>query len=258
MRKRLMVLISAILFALAGCSGNPRSTGDGKVLLVAAAASLEPVVKHLAWTYQAEHPGVKINITSGSSGTLLRQAEEGAGFDLYLPAGEQEMQELIAKQLAAEETVTTFLGNKLVIVVPEGKRIVKDLSQLTESEYKHIGIAEPSTVPAGRYAKQVLDKANLWQQLQPKLVFGNNVRSALTYVATENAEAAFVYRSDALSEDKVHIGMEIDPSLHDPIRYPMAVLKNSKHPELARDFLKFIESPAAKDRFRQAGFLVGQ
>lgn len=246
MKKRLWILLSVMLAVLSGCGGKPQNAEPDKALRVATAASLEPVVKHLAWTYQAEHPGVTINIISGP----------GDGVDLYLPAGEQEMQELVAKKKVDEETITTFLGNKLVIVVPEGRRIIKGFDQLKNTEYKSIAVADPVSVPAGRYAKQVLEKANLWQELQPKMAIGNSARIALTRVAAESADAAFVYRSDAISEDKVHIALEIEDSMHDPIRYPMAVMKNSKQPDLAKDFLNFISSPAAKDRFRQAGFSV--
>lgn len=256
MRKAFLLLVGLSLTFLAGCGGKTEGSEQQKVLLVAVAASLQPVVQQVAWTYQAEHKGVKINITSGSSGTLMRQAEQGANFDLFLPAGEQEMNELSDKNVIAQDTIKTFLGNTLVIAVPEESGIIKDLKQLNNPMYKHIGIAEPETVPAGRYARQTLEKANLWQILQPKFVYGNNVRSTLTYAATANADAAFVYKSDALSEEKVHIALEIDDSMHQPIRYPMAVFKNSKNPDLALDFMKALESPAAKNKFKQAGFKV--
>lgn len=257
MKKRLAFLLSLVLALVVGC-GNQTAKAPETVMLVAVAASLEPVVKQLAWSYEAKHPGVKIQITSGSSGALARQIEQGADFDLFLSAGEKEMQDLAQKNLVAEDTVRRFLGNRLVVIVPEGRRTIKDLGELKNPEYKHIGIGEPSSVPAGRYARQVLEKTGLWLDLQPKFVFGNSVRQVLTYVTTENAEAGIVYRSDAISDSKAHIALEIDEKLHDPILYPMAVLKTGKNPGAAKDFLAFLESPAAKDKFKAHAFQVGQ
>ncbi|GAX89817.1 molybdate ABC transporter substrate-binding protein [Effusibacillus lacus] len=258
MKKQLAFLLGAALLLLVGCGGQSERQVPGKVLLVAAAASLEPVVKQLAWSYEAEHRDVKIQLTTGSSGALARQVEQGAAFDLFLSAGEKEMEDLVKENLVEEDTIKKFLANRLVVIVPEGKRTIKGLDQLKNPEYKRVAVAESASVPAGRYAKQALERAGIWQELQPKFVFGNSVRHVLTYVSSENAEAGIVYRSDAISDEKVHIALEIDDKLHDPIRYPMAVLKRSKNSDAARDFLNFLESPKAKEKFAKAAFQVMQ
>ncbi|MFC4769430.1 molybdate ABC transporter substrate-binding protein [Effusibacillus consociatus] len=256
MKKGLAFLLSFALLLMTGCGGQAEQQENKKVLLMGVASSLEPVVKRLAWNYEAEHRDVKIQITSGSSGALARQIEQGAAFDLFLSAGEKEMEELVNKNLVEQDSITKFLSNRLVVIVPEGRPIIKDLGTLKNPEFKRIGIGEPTTVPAGRYAKQALEKIGLWADLQPKFVFGNSVRNVLTHVSSENVEAGIVYRSDAVSDDKVHVALEIDEKLHDPIRYPMAVLKDSKHATEARDFLKSLESPAGKEKFAKAAFQV--
>lgn len=258
MKRKLALLLGCLLVAVTGCGGQAADKQPGKVLQLAVAASLEPTVRRLAWTYQAEHRDVKINITSGASGTLARQAQQGTSFDLFMPAGKQEMDELAKQNLVDTTTMKDFLGNRLVVIVPQGHVTFKELDKLKNPEFKKIGVGELSSVPVGRYAKQTLEKAGLWKDIEPKVVYGNSARNVLQTVSARAVDAGIVYRTDGVSDENVHIAMEIDEQMHDPVRYPMAVMKNSKYPDDAKDFLKFLESPTAKQRFMEAAFQVDQ
>jgi molybdate transport system substrate-binding protein len=110
-------------------------------------------------------------------------------------------------------------------------------------------------VPAGQYAKQALESAGLWTRLQPRLVFAENVRQALDYVARGEAEAGFVYATDAgLIPDQVRVAFEVDPAAYEPVRYPAAVVAGTRQRELARRFVEFLTGAEAATALEQRGF----
>jgi molybdate transport system substrate-binding protein len=112
-------------------------------------------------------------------------------------------------------------------------------------------------VPAGQYAREALRSAGEWDALASKLVFAENVRQALDYVARGEAEAGFVYRTDAnVLADKVRIAFEVDPATHSPIQYPVAVVAGSARRELAAKFIEFLSGPGATAALEKQGFLL--
>lgn len=243
-----------LLLSTVGCSGQTDAK-QVNTLKIACAQSLEPIVKQLVWNYESEHRDVKIQLVAGGSRELADKINREGDYDVFLSGGDKELQELQDKQ-ALQSVQTPFLANKLVVIVPEGHKLIKSLEELKKPEFKHIAISDPAKSASGRYTKEVLEKAGLWQELQPRLIMGATVRQAVNQISNDAAEAAIVYHSDVLTDDKVHLALEIKDNLHEPIRYPMAVLSSSKHADIAGDFVKSLASAKSKQRFAGNGFVV--
>ncbi|MBS0582476.1 MAG: molybdate ABC transporter substrate-binding protein, partial [Proteobacteria bacterium] len=127
------------------------------------------------------------------------------------------------------------------------------LGDLAQDAYKHIAIGNPDTVPAGRYAKQALADAKLWDALQPKFVQAQNVRQALDYVARGEAEAGFVYATDAASQaQKVKVALSVPTTT--PVRYPAAAIGSCKQKPAACEFVQFLSAPDSRATLAKYGF----
>jgi len=142
----------------------------------------------------------------------------------------------------------------MVLVVPAEKNLIGSLRGLTNGNIQRIAIGDPRSVPAGQYAEQALKKLDYWQKVQSKLVLGNNVRQVLQFVEAGNAQAGIVYATDAKTSSKVKVVQIIDPKLHEPIVYPIAVLQRSPHKAIAKSYIEFLTSSVAQHIFEKYGF----
>ncbi|SDX05526.1 molybdate transport system substrate-binding protein [Marininema mesophilum] len=251
----LLILIGCALFI-----GNiywPKGNGSPKPsveLTVLAASSMTDTVTKLASLYEKEHPEIKILPTYASSGTLQKQIEEGAPGDLLLSAGEQEMRNLIQAHLINNRLHTNLLTNQLVLIAPSTKSKIKRFDDLKRSSIQQVIIGQPKTVPAGRYAKQTLTSLKLMDHLHSKMIFAGDVRQVLASVQTGNADAGLVYLTDTLGQMNIRVIDSAPPKSHDPIRYPIGVIRNTEHPKEAKQLYKWLQSKKALQVFHQAGF----
>src|SRR6266705_2443115 len=199
-------------------------------ITVFAAASLTDSLKQIASDYEKQS-GNKIIFNFGASSTLARQIEEGAPADIFFSADEAKMDGLEKKGLILKETRKSRLSNSLVIVVAaERGAVIKSAEDLATDKVKRLALAEPKTVSEGIYAKEYLQKQNLWSAVESKVVPTENVRAALAAVEAGNAEAGIVYKTDAAISKRVKIVYEVPASDSTVISYPMAVLKEAKQP----------------------------
>jgi molybdate transport system substrate-binding protein len=252
----------AFLLLLAfGCTGgteitNKRDDGDKEGPVVAfVAASTKDAVQEIADVFAKERK-TEVKVTADDSSRLATQIVEGARADVYLSANEEWANFVKDKGLAQE--TTPLLGNSLVIVVPAGNPAkVGRPEDLTKSAVKRVAVAGP-TVPAGIYARQALGKLGLWNALEKekKVVSGENVRVTLMYVERGEADAGVVYATDAKLTNKVEQVFTFDPSTHEPIRYPLVLLKERPRTRDGQAFFDFLQSPAAAAIFRKYGFTV--
>lgn len=229
--------------------------GHGAELTVHAAASLTDAMKEIAASYERQTTE-KVRLNFDASSILARQIEEGAPADIFLSADEAKMDELERKNLLVPGTRHSLLRNTLAIVVPADSRLaltsVRDLVQ--ESAIRKIAIAQPSSVPAGIYAKEYLVKLGLWDQLAARMVPTQNVRAALAAVASGNVEAGLVYKTDALISREVRVACEIPAAQGPKISYSVAALGGSNDLAAAKKFLAYLESEPALAVFRKYGF----
>jgi molybdate transport system substrate-binding protein len=222
-------------------------------LTVSAAASLSNAFGEIAKAFEAKHASDKVVLNFAASDVLLKQIEQGAPADVFASADEATMDRAAAGNLIDAASRKDFAGNTLVLIVSSGTKAPGALSDLASATYPHIAIGNPDSVPAGRYAKQALSDAGQWDKLQTQLVQTQNVRQALDYVARGEAQAGFVYATDAaIQKDKVSIALSVPTAT--PVRYPIAATKTSTHATLAREFVDFVASPTGEAVLGRYGF----
>lgn len=239
-----------IIFALTGCVNSSASPKSTKEITISAAASLSDAMHEIAQQF-TKKTGVKVNVNLASSGTLEKQIEEGAPADLFISASKDYVDELVQKGLVNEKDVQPLLSNQLVLIVPKDSQI-KSINDLTSA--KRIAIGTPEIVPAGLYAKESLQNLKLWPTVEPKLIYGKDVRQVLSYVETGNVDAGFVYKSDALISSKVKIVSVMPAESHAPIIYPCAVIKKSANKNAVKKFYSYLQSDEAGQIFKNFGF----
>jgi molybdate transport system substrate-binding protein len=225
---------------------------------VFAAASLTDALKELAPIYEKQ-TGDKLVFNLGASSQLARQIEAGAPADVFLSADEAKVDGLDKKGLLEPGSRHDLLGNTLVIVVYGDSKIdIHSPQDLASPGLTHLALAQPESVPAGIYAKQYLTKLGLWDKVSSKVVPLDNVRAALAAVESGNADAGFVYKTDALISKKVKVAYEVAASEGPKIVYPIVVLKDSKNLDAAKKAALFLESKEALEIFKKYGFLPPQ
>lgn len=154
---------------------------------------------------------------------------------------------------------TGLLKNQLVLVVPsDSKTSITTITQLTDKAFKKVAVGQPESVPAGQYAQQSLTAKKVWDALQSKLVFAKDVRQVLSYVETGNADAGFVYKTDALTSKKVKIALTVGAHVHKAINYPVGIVKDSTHQAEAKAFYDYVQTTAADAVFTSYGFQLAQ
>jgi len=254
-RRLLSVAIACFLAASASAFRSVVYAQSQKSeITVSAAASLKDVLAEIASAFNAEQPGAAIHFNLGASGTLQQQIEQGAPVDVFISASPAQMDALAAKGLLLAGTRSDLARNALVLIVPAAGSSVASFQDLSSTAVKVIAIGEPQTVPAGKYAQEVLTRYGLYDSLKPKFVLGKDVRQVLTYVASGNADAGLVYATDARTTPEVKVAAVAPEDSHAPIVYPVAVVKDSKNPDAAKAFVGFLLSAKAQDLFKKYGF----
>lgn len=222
-------------------------------LIVSAAASLNNAFTEIGQEFERQNPDVKVTFNFAASGVLLRQIEQGAPVDVFASADQATMDRAVSAGFIEESSKFDFVENKLVLIVPNGVEKPEGLSDLRNVVYRSIAIGTPSSVPAGNYTQQVLQKDGLWDVLESKFIFGESVRQVLQYVTMKEAEAGFVYSTDAaVNAQDVQVAFVV-PTL-EPITYPIAMVRGSEHPDLAKAFMAFIAGEYAQSVLARYGF----
>jgi molybdate transport system substrate-binding protein len=252
-----LALLCLSLGARSGFSATPTPTPRSQHadLTVSAAISLKDALDTIKQAYASEDPGVSLSMNYGASGTLQLQIEQGAPVDVYISAAPQQMDALESKGMLLEGTRRDLLRNGIVLIVPKGSTLgLTSFQDLLKPEVKKVALGEPVTVPAGKYAQEVLIHYGIYNQVNAKAVLAKDVRQVLTYVETGNVDAGIVYTTDALSSNKVKIVAKAPANSHAPVIYPVAVIKTTKYATAARAFEDFLSGPLARAIFERYGF----
>lgn len=258
-RRRILTCLSGFLAALLlaiGCKTvTPISTDAPASLLVAAAASLQDAIEEIDPLFESANPGTTVSYNFAASGPLQQQIEQGAPVDLFISAAARQMDALQEKNLIVANARRDLLTNSLVLVVPRNSRSgLTDFRQLTNFSVKRISMGEPRSVPVGQYAEELFRNLGIWEQLQPKFVFGNSVRNVLGTVESGNADAGVIYATDVGISDRVTQVATASSDLHAPIVYPMAVVAASPNQQAAQAYAQFLMSSQAQAVFKRYGF----
>ncbi len=242
---------SCLLSAALALATLPAAAQD---LTVSAAASLKEAFQDIAQAYQQQYPGVTVKLNTAGSGALVQQLLQGAPVDVLATADQTSMDRAAAQNGIRPASRHTFARNDLVLVVPYAQRqTFSSLSGLQRPEIRRIAISQPESVPVGRYAKAALEKAGLFESLRRKLIYTQNVRQSLDYVARGEVDAGFVYRTDAaLMPQKVRVAHTV--ALDQAVSYPIAVAERSQNPDEAQRFVRFVLSAPGRQILKRYGF----
>lgn len=234
----------------------PRAHAASTKLLVSTPASLTEAYADLAQAFEARNPGIDVDLNTGASGVLANQIEQGAPADVFASADQARMDKLESKALLEPGTRRNFARNAVVLAVPRsGVRTLTWKSLPGHPGIRRVAIGDEG-VPAGTYARQVLEKLGIMDGLRPKLVMGADVRQVLAYLTQGEVDAGVVYETDVrASKGQVWLAARAPAGSHDPIVYPIAVIAASRDKLAARRFVDLVAGPTGQAIFTKRGFL---
>lgn len=291
--KQLIALTSAIALALAGCGSSSSSAATAAAftaaasaaaaeaaettaaaaeqseVIVFAAASMTETLNQIKETYEAENPGVTLTFNFDSSGTLKTQIQEGADCDLFISAGQKQMNQL---DITASSDVNTdgldfvdpdtrvnLLENKITLAVPEGNpkgiESFDQLADLLKNGDVLMAIGN-SDVPVGQYTQKILAYYGLDETTlanEGMITYGTNVKEVTTQISEASVDCGVIYETDAYSAGLTTVD-SATPQMCGQVIYPAAVLKTAKNPDGAKKFLDYLQTDEAMKVFESVGF----
>lgn len=249
---RVMPLLVALPLALLLTSCLGRGEADDE-LLVFAAASLTDAMTEAAAEFEAVS-GAKVEVSFGPSRVLAQQIVSGAPADLYFAAGQPPMDLLVEGGHVDEAGVARLLSNRIVLITGLDAPSIASIHDIADAGLERIAMPDPEIAPAGNYTSTALQNLGLWERMLPSIVFANDVRATLSYVQTGNADAGFLYQTDAAGADDISVFDIVPPDSYPDVVYPAAVVRGAGNVEGAEAMLEFLQSDAAREIFRRHGF----
>ncbi len=239
------LLLLALLWASPGKGAEPR-------LLVAAAASTRPALELLARTFERRE-SCSVVVSYGASGILERQIANGAPFDLFFSADEDRIDRLAGRGMALAGSRTVYAAGRLVLAAARSADpSVKGIADLARSRFRRLALPNPETAPYGAAAREALQKLGIWKAVADRVVFAENVRDALRYAETGDADFAFAALSEA--RDSGLRLIEVPPGAHRRILQAACVVRASARLELAKRFLAFAAGAEGRKAWDAEGF----
>src|SRR6267142_1581522 len=231
----------------------------GQEIAVAAAADLKFAMGELAANFEKQ-TGTKVNVTYGSSGNFFSQIQNGAPFDLFFSADVEYAKKLEAGGLAEPGTLYNYAVGRIVIWMPPGVNVdlnAQGMNALLDSAVQRIAIANPAHAPYGRAAVAAMKKAGIYEKVEPKLVYGENISQAAQFVQSGNAQAGIIALSLAISPPmKDGKSWQVPAEMHPAIEQAAIVLKSAKNKDAARAFLEFVKSKEGRATLEKFGFVI--
>lgn len=256
-RRHVIGLAAAVLVGL--LPGIATAQGQPKDLVIFAAASLKNALDEAsaAWVKETGKPAPKISYAA--SNALARQLEQGAPADLFLSADLDWMDYAASKNLIKPETRVTLLANRIALIAPSDSTARVALAPGVDLTAALAGgklaMGNVDSVPAGKYGKAALETLGGWDKVKGQVAQADNVRAALLLVSRGEAPLGIVYATDAAADPKVKVLATFPEESHPPILYPVAVTRDSTHPD-AQAFLTYLRGAGPKAAFEKQGFTV--
>jgi molybdate transport system substrate-binding protein len=256
------VSLFALSLLTSGCVQISKATqvqeesGLRGALTIAAASNMIKAFEEIGPAFENAND-CEVVFSFGSTGTLTEQIINGAPFDIFVAADENALELLESKKIILSDTRRIFaLGRIGVATSKNGNVMATSMEDLLGDSIKKIAIANPDHAPFGLAAKQALISSGLWDQLEPKLVYGKNISDAMTYVTTGNADAGII--ASSLNDDSLLNFTLIQYDAHEPLQQTAAVIKSTEQVELARAFIEFITSETGRQILIKYGFAIPQ
>ena len=250
--KHFFLLFAIMAFVVACGEKKPKEKFS---LTIFAAASLTEALNEIATLYKVAVPEATLNFNFDSAGKLQIQIENGAEADLFLSAGQKQM-DAIAETHIDTATRKNVLINKVVLIVPQNStKGIESFEDCLSDKVSVIAFGNAST-PLWDYTQGIFTSLNGWDNITHKASLGTNVKEVLSQVESGSVDAGVVFATDAATGKNVKVVAEAPKGSHKPAIYPAAVLKNSKQPKEAKAFLDYLSSPEATAVFEKIGFEV--
>jgi molybdate transport system substrate-binding protein len=244
---------SLVVLALGFCAACSTKPSEQSVR-IAAAADLARAFEELGKAFQAK-TGVAPVFTFDSSGLLAKRIDEGAPYALFAAASREYAQDPVTHGRCDAASMRPYAQGRIVVWTPTDVRGPTQLADLADARFERIAIANPDHAPYGKAAKQALTKAGLWDQLQPKLKYGENIQATMQFAKTRAVDAAIVAQSLAVVTDG-GTSLAIDQSLYDPLEQDLVVCGTGAESDRAHQFADFIASPEGREVMTRYGFVV--
>ena len=241
-------VIIILFVTLSGCAPESEQT-----LTVNVAASMTDAVQEIVNAFN-EETGVAVQLNIASSGTLARQIASGMPTDVFISANMEWMDYLANEHGLISGSRFKVAGNRLVVIIPvEAQKVPKTLEEIAAFSADGIAIGDPSHVPAGKYAKELLEEFGIWEEAEEHIIPARDVRAALAYVERGEVGIGIVYTSDALPSGRARVAFVIPKDLHTPIVYEAAIPHGANEAN-ARFFIEFLRGPVGQTSFEKHGF----
>jgi molybdate transport system substrate-binding protein len=252
MRKFVLLAAVALIVGLtAGCSSDKKATAGAaskQTITVFAASSLKEVLTGLGSAFEAAHPGTHVVFNFGASSTLAQSLVQGAPADVFASASTKDMGTVV--KAGTVTTPVAFATNRITLAVPENNPA--HLTALADLNRSGVTFATCEKVaPCGVAATETLKRANITRQ---PATFAADVKATLNLVQLGEVDGGFVYATDVQSSKGAVISIPLDPSLTVPTHYPAAAVRDSKHADLAGEFVTLLTGPTGQQALKAAGF----
>jgi molybdate transport system substrate-binding protein len=240
-----------VLAGLSGCSADKKTT-----LYVSAGVGLTNAITEINQLYMQINDETEVISNFAAAGDLRIQIENGAPTDIFISAAAREMNILEEKGLILAETRHNIVGNSLVLIVHRDSSLnISGFADLSGKKVKLIAMGDPEFVPAGYYGLLTFEQLDIpFDELEPKIILGNNVRQVLNYVENKSVDAGIVYSTDALISEYVKIICSAPFEINQEIVFPAAVIASSKNIAAAISYNDFLSSMEATTIFKQHGY----
>jgi molybdate transport system substrate-binding protein len=246
---RRSVCAASALLLTAAVFGGPAAAGEVKA---AVAANFTAPMREIAARF-LEASGHRVVASYGATGLLYSQVHHGAPFDVFLAADEEHPQRLAAERLAVDGTRFTYAIGRLVLWSPRADYVDAGGGVLEKGDFRHLAIANPKLAPYGAAAQEVLERRRLWQRLQPRIVWGQNVTQTYQFVASGNAELGFVALSQVPEGGSRWL---VPQASYAPLRQDAVLLARGRDNPAARAFLEYLRGPQAAAIITRHGYVL--
>ena len=242
-----------------GSTIQTAESGETAELTILAAASLTDVCNEIKAEYEAAHPNVTLNFSYGASGALQTQIEEGAPADLFFSAATKQMTALDEEGLMDSDSIVNLLENKVVLIVPEDSdKDITSFEDVATDKVRMIGLGEPGSVPVGQYSEEIFTSLGILDTVKEKANYGSDVRTVLSWVETGAVDCGVVYATDAYVGEKIKIICEAPEGSCKRVIYPVGIVKASEHADAAAEFLAYLQTDHAMQKFEGYGFSAAE
>jgi molybdate transport system substrate-binding protein len=251
--RKLLILIALLLIS-AGCQSQTTDNKktDSTELVVAAAANLTEAFAEIGQQFTRQ-TGIRVVFSFGSTADLAKQIENGAPFDVFASADTAHVEQLEGKGLLTPGTRAIYARGRLVMWLPPGSGLKAErIGYITAKVFERIAVAKPDVAPYGQATVESLRALGIWNQVEAKVVYAQNVSQAKQYAATGNAEVAFIPLALVKPGEGTYI--EVDEKLHQPIDQAVGIIKDSPRQAAARQFVNFLLSTEGQDLLSKSGY----